>query len=225
MRASINPAGLGPTFAGSARRTQLVGCAIDALSEVGYQQATVAEVALRAGVSKGVVTYHFPARDDLIWAVVGRVFDSIAAAVGSRIEDVEPDRFVEVYLTAWIDYYRGHWREMTAIAEVWVNFRDADGRPRLGPRTLEHERSLVESVLSAGQVAGSLGVFSPAVVAVTMKAALDGLLAQLVLDPDLDLDAYLPELVALFQAATTRHVGRKQADISKPSRKKKEATP
>ena len=38
------------------------------------------------------------------------------------------------------------------------------------------------------------------VMAVTLKAALDGLLAQLALDPDLD--AYRDELVALFDRAT-----------------------
>jgi hypothetical protein len=38
--------------------------------------------------------------------------------------------------------------------------------------------------------------------AVTLKAALDGLLAQLALEPALDLDAYRDELVALFERAT-----------------------
>jgi len=37
---------------------------------------------------------------------------------------------------------------------------------------------------------------------VTLKAALDGLLAQLAMEPDLDLDAYRDELVALFDRAT-----------------------
>jgi hypothetical protein len=38
--------------------------------------------------------------------------------------------------------------------------------------------------------------------AVTLKAALDGLLAQLAMEPALDLDAYLDELVGLFNRAT-----------------------
>lgn len=190
------------TFTQTARRAQLIGCAIDALAEVGYQQTTVAEVARRAGVSKGVVTYYFAARDDLVWAVVGGVFGSIAEHVGRRLENVPPARFVAVYLGAWVDYYRAHRREMMAIAEIWTSFRDASGRPHLDARTLATERELVEASLSAGQAAGTLGDFSPRVVAVTLKAALDGLLAQLALDPELDLDAYRDELVALFDRAT-----------------------
>ena len=190
------------TFTQTARRAQLVRCAIDALVEVGYQQTTVAEVARRAGVSKGVVTYYFPARDDLIWAVVGAVFTSVGEQVGTRLEDVPPGRFVAVYVGAWVDYYRTYHREMIAIAEIWTSFRDANGRPHLDARTLGRERTLVETALTAGQAEGTLGEFSPRVVAVTLKAALDGLLAQLALEPDLDLDAYRDELIALFDRAT-----------------------
>jgi TetR/AcrR family fatty acid metabolism transcriptional regulator len=190
------------TFTQAARRAQLVGCAIDALVEVGYQQTTVAEVARRAGVSKGVVTYYFPARDELLWAVVATVFASIGEHVGSRLEDVSPGRFVATYLGAWVDYFRTYRREMMAIAELWTSFRDAGGRPHLDARTLGQERALVEAALTAGQAEGTLGVFSPRVMAVTLKAALDGLLAQLALDPALDLDAYRDELVALFDRAT-----------------------
>ena len=190
------------TFTQAARRAQLVGCAIDALVDVGYQQATVAEVARRAGVSKGVVTYYFPARDELLWTVVATVFASIGEHVGSRLEDVPPARFVAIYLGAWVDYFRTYRREMMAIAELWTRFRDADGRLHLDARTLGQERALVEAALAAGQAEGTLGDFSPRVMAVTLKAALDGLLVQLALDPALDLDAYRDELIALFDRAT-----------------------
>jgi AcrR family transcriptional regulator len=190
------------TFTQTARRAQLVGCALDALAEVGYQQTTVAEVARRAGVSKGVVTYYFPARDELVWAVVAAVFASVGEHVGHRLEEAAPRQFVAVYLGAWVDYYRTCRREMMAIAEIWTSFRDANGRPHLDARTLTSEREMVEAALTAGQAEGTLGDFSPRVMAVTLKAALDGLLAQLALDPALDLDAYRDELIALFDRAT-----------------------
>jgi TetR/AcrR family transcriptional regulator, fatty acid metabolism regulator protein len=192
----------GGTFTQTARRTQLIGFAIEALAEVGYQHTTVAEVARRAGVSKGVVTYYFPARDDLIWAVVGAIFASVGENVGSRLGNVSPGRFVPAYLGAWVDYYRTHRGQMMAIAEIWTSFRDASGRPQLDARTLGQERALVEAVLAAGQAEGTLGDFSPRVMAVTMKAALDGLLAQLALEPDLDLDAYRDDLVTIFDRAS-----------------------
>ena len=201
MRTDRTPPPKG-TFTQTTRRAQLVDCAVDALAEVGYQQSTVAEVARRAGVSKGVVTYYFPARDELVWAVVATVFSSVAEQVGSRLEHVPSGQFVATYLTAWVDYYRAYRREMMAIAEIWTSFRDARGRPHLNTTTLDQERTLVEAALAAGQAEGTLGDFSPRVMAVTLKAALDGLLAQLAFDPALDLDAYQDELIALFNRAT-----------------------
>ena len=199
-RSDGNPQG-SATFTQSARSSQLIRCTIEALSALGYQQTTVAEVARRAGVSKGVVSYHFPARDDLIWAVVADVFKSVAEEVGDRLGLATPDRFVATYIGAWVDFYRSHWVDMTAIAEIWTNFRDAQGHPHLDARTLGQERAIVEAALSAGQTNGTLGNFSPRVVAVTLKAALDGLLAQLALDPELDLDGYRDALVDLFERA------------------------
>ena len=124
------------TFTQTARKAQLVACATDALAEVGYQQTTVAEVARRAGVSKGVVTYYFPARDELLWAVVAAIFASVGEHVGSRLENVPPARFVAVYLGAWVDYYRTHRREMVAIASSGP----ASGMPT-GARTSTPARS------------------------------------------------------------------------------------
>jgi hypothetical protein len=133
---------------------------------------------------------------------VAAIFASVGEHVGSRLENVPPARFIAVYLGAWVDYYRTHRREMVAIAELWTSFRDANGRLHLDARTLGSERALVEAALEAGQADGTLGDFSTRVMAVTLKAALDGLLAQLALEPALDLDAYRDELVALFDRAT-----------------------
>ena len=77
------------TFTQVKRRDQLVECAIDAIVELGFQRASVAEVARRAGVSKGVVTYHFPAKEELIRAVVGDV-------LGAMVDYLEPRMRAEI---------------------------------------------------------------------------------------------------------------------------------
>jgi TetR/AcrR family fatty acid metabolism transcriptional regulator len=191
------------TFTQTARRTQLVACAIASLAELGYQRTSVAEVGRRAGVSKGVVTYHFPARDDLIRAVVAEVFDSIASQVGARMRrQADSGSFVEVYIWAWVDYYRTHRDYMVAVAEIWTSFRDRDGRPYFGVETIESELAGVQQALAAGQASERLGQFSTRVMAVSLKGALDALLTQLTADPELDLDAYGQQLVTLFTRAT-----------------------
>ena len=63
------------------------------------------------------------------------------------------------------------------------------------------EVTAVEQVLTRGQAKGLLGAFSARVMAASLKAVLDDLLVQFAADPDLDIEAYGAELVALFERA------------------------
>lgn len=81
---------------------------IDAIVELGFARVSVAEVARRAGVSKGVVTYHFAAKDDLIRAVIADVLASMTEYVEPRLLAADPvqfpERFIAPYITIWVDY-------------------------------------------------------------------------------------------------------------------------
>jgi AcrR family transcriptional regulator len=190
------------TFTQRKRREQLIDCAIDAVVELGFQGTSVAEVAQRAGVSKGVVTYHFAAKDDLIFAVVARIFDSVTEALERRLGGTSPETFVADYINAWVEYYRTQTRYMLAIREIWGNFRDERGHQHFGPQAVAGELAVVQRVLDYGQERGILGCFDTRVMAVSIKAALDALLNQFAAEPELDLEAYGGELVRLFERAT-----------------------
>ena len=110
-----------------------------------------------------------------------------------------------MYIRAWVDYFRLQRDEMLAIAEIWTGFRDPDGRPYFGVQTIEPELRQVQQALAADPATGPLGQLSARVAAVSVKGALDALLEQLTADPDLDLEAYADELVALFTRATRNH--------------------
>jgi TetR/AcrR family transcriptional regulator, fatty acid metabolism regulator protein len=204
MRTSLERKTRPPTFTQRKRRDQLVDCAIDALAELGFQGTSVAEVARRAGVSKGVVTYHFAAKDDLMFAAVAEIFDSIKEFLENRLRGTSPERFVADYINAWVAYYRTRTRYVLAIREIWGNFRDDSGHQHFGPQAVAGELGVVQQVLEYGQANDDLGKFDARVMAVTIKASLDALLNQFATDPQLDLEAYGAELVTLFERATAR---------------------
>lgn len=194
------------TFTQRKRRDQLVECAIGAIVEVGYPRASVAEVARRAGVSKGVVTYHFPAKNDLIQAVIADVIAEMAQYLEPRLRAADPmqhpERFIASYLTIWTGYIQTHGREVLALVRIYNAFRDETGRPNPAFDVRANEITVVAQILRQGQETGRLGRFDPGTIAAVMKAALDDLLTQYADNPDLDLEAYGAELVAVFEAAT-----------------------
>jgi TetR/AcrR family transcriptional regulator, fatty acid metabolism regulator protein len=202
--------GTNQTFTKLKRRDQLVQCAIDATFELGFQRASVAEIARRAGVSKGVVTYHFPAKDELISAVVEDVLGSMAEYLEPRLRGAEPRMFPERYLaafvTAWVDYLRTHTRPVIALVRIYRSFRDEAGEPAPALRPVldarEQDVLLLTQILALGQARGTLGAFSAPVMAATVKAAMDDLMLQFAADPGTDVETYGRALVTLFERAT-----------------------
>ena len=205
------------TFTQLKRRDQLVDCTIDAIAELGFARASVGEVARRAGISKGVVTYHFAAKNDLIGAVIADVLASMREYLEPRFRAAEPlqfpERFIAAYVAGWAGYYRTHAREVLALSRIYNSFRDESGRPDAAFDARAEDVAITERVLRLGQDTGRLGTFDARVMAALMKAAVDDLLGQFVHDPELDLEAYAAELVTLFERAT-----RPEPDAGPPPR-------
>lgn len=71
------------------------------MAEVGFQGASLAEIARRAGVSKGVVSYHFAGKEELLGQVLCDVYGRAGAAIAERIADeTDPAAVVRGYLEA-----------------------------------------------------------------------------------------------------------------------------
>jgi TetR/AcrR family transcriptional regulator, fatty acid metabolism regulator protein len=177
---------------------------IEVIAEVGFARASVGELARRAGVSKGVVTHHFAAKDDLIRAVIADVIASMAEYLEPRILAAEPaqfpESFIATYITAWAGYYRSHAQQVLALVRIFNALRDESGRPNPAFGARAGEVAAIEQVLRAGQEMGRLGRIHPHVMAAVIKVAVDDLLTQFVTDPDLDLEGYAAHLVTLVRA-------------------------
>jgi AcrR family transcriptional regulator len=198
------------TFTQLKRRDQLVACAIDAIVEQGFQRTSVAEVARRAGVSKGVVTYHFPAKDELVSAVVGDVLTAMVTYLEPRLRGAEPEafpeRYLRAYVAAWAGFLRTHSRPVIALVRIYNSVRDESVEPNAALSALLDARArdvtLLTQIFALGQAKGTLGAFSAPVMAATVKAVMDDLMLQVAADAGLDLDAYATALVTLFERAT-----------------------
>ena len=73
------------SFIEEARRAQIVESAIETIAEVGYVRASLARIAAAAGISKGVISYHFADKDELIQQVVAEVLKAFDSYMRPRI--------------------------------------------------------------------------------------------------------------------------------------------
>jgi AcrR family transcriptional regulator len=72
-------------------RQRIIDAAAEAFSELGFHGASTREIAARAGVNQGLITYHFQSKDDLWKATADRVFSLLRATFGINLEPPAAD--------------------------------------------------------------------------------------------------------------------------------------
>lgn len=69
------------------RRADLVAAALAVIAEGGIEAATVRAIALRAGVTPGLIGHYFPGKDDLLRTAYGAIMADLAAAARAALAD------------------------------------------------------------------------------------------------------------------------------------------
>jgi AcrR family transcriptional regulator len=191
------------TFIEAARRAQIVRCAIDTIAELGYARASLAEIAKRAGISKGVISYHFANKDDLIQQIVADAFTTAALYMVPRVHAQSTARdALRAYIESNVAFMGANRKHMIALHEIASGFRDDGGMPRLDRRELEPAADALVELLRHGQATGEFRLFDTRVMAHAIRAAIDDLPARIAAHPDDDIDASAKELADIFDLAT-----------------------
>lgn len=207
VQSEISPAGQEErSFIENARRAQIIECAINAIAELGYANASLAEIAKRAGVSKGVISYHFAGKRELIQQVVATVRATAVAEMLPRVSaEQSAPRMLRAYIDSNLEFLAAHHNQILALMNIAVSANAHDDKPAadLVP-SFELAVAELENLLRYGQQRGEFREFRTRVIAVTLRNAIDGLAAMLSADPNLDLKAYASELATLFDLATRK---------------------
>ncbi|MFC7405289.1 TetR/AcrR family transcriptional regulator [Georgenia alba] len=195
------------SFIEQARRAQLIECAIEVVCELGYGGASLSRIAERAGVSKGVVSYHFVGKAELIEEVVHDVLARGEAYAAREWFDRLPDDagawdLLSTYLRSNLTYIAAHPRALQALVQIIGNHRDGEGRRIFGPAWSAKLRAPIESICRGGQEAGEFRGFDVHVMAIAVRRVIDGFVFELLDHPDLDAAAFIEEVVDMFDHAT-----------------------
>ena len=164
----------------------------------------MAEVARRAGVSKGVVTYHFPSKDVLLRQVVLDLYGRVGQRIARRLEQEQSSLSrVLAYLQENLAFVDEHPRHVRAAMEVIGNLRSKGGlafAPQGDDPVLSHLREILE----AGQASGEFVRFDAGGLAVILRSAIDAAAARGAVDPAFDLGKFTAELQRFAQRAVER---------------------
>ncbi|MDP9865344.1 MULTISPECIES: TetR/AcrR family transcriptional regulator [Streptosporangium] len=191
------------SFIEQARRAQIITSAVEVIADAGFAKASLALIAKHAGISKGVISYHFAGKDELMEEVVNHVYDGILAFVTARMEQEQTATgLLRTHILTVAEHMRGNRTQIKALGEIFYNLRQPDGSPRFGIAASEPLFQALEEIYRLGQRSGEFRAFDLRVMAVAHAGSIDNMFAYWVTHPEHDLDAHARELADLFEHAT-----------------------
>jgi AcrR family transcriptional regulator len=184
---------------------------MDAIADLGYERASLAEIAKRAKVSKSVISYYFAGKDELIEQVVTDVYTAAGAYMMPQLMvETTASGTLRKFIVSNVTFIAEHLRDVQAMIEIVSSARTPDGQPRFDIRGLEEPISGIEQMLRWGQERGEFRSFEPSVMAVAIRTTIDALGPRLLVYPELDPARYAEELATTFKLATRAETRRKK---------------
>jgi len=198
------------TFIEEARRKQILDIALEKIAAQGFQNTTIQEIANQAGISKGVIYYHFKGKQELVASIWTALVDELFEYRRKRVETQKTARDrLKIYVEANFKFLKSNLNKFAALCRVGIDF--GSDPKRSNPWSYEGNKRCFEylsEILAEGQKTGEFREFDPAVSAPIIQAAIDGLVLQWHSTPELfDLEAcrrMLLEIIGSYTANRSR---------------------
>lgn len=194
---------------GEATRSKILTATAELIAEAGWSGFSTRDIAARAGVTQGVVSYHWRSKDDLVREAALAATASSLEPIAEALRDGPSVRDVFERSLEFVEAVRREPALTLLLFETMLHAaRDDRLRDALALMIQEFRTAL----------AGALereGCESPRSRAAALSAALDGLLLHAVVDDRLDVreaGTVLLELVRADRKTTDARLGRARDD-------------
>jgi len=191
------------------RRQQLIEATIDSLAKRGYSETTLADVADGAGLSRGIVNFHFESKDNLLVATLQFMSEEYADHWNAALDKAGPDVASRLWALVHADFDRRICtrRKLAAWCSFWG---EAKSRPTYqalcGARDVKYQETVIG--LCAALKAEGGYAYEPETMAVSLCAMLEGLWLRLMMGDgttrERALEAAVEYVVTVFPKHLTR---------------------
>ena len=183
------------------RRQQILDAAVTSFSRKGFHQATIEDIRLEAGLSRGAVYHYFKSKEDIIDGLRQRSADETDSIFADVAEIEDPmDNLIglvdstldRIISPASLDANR---LALFLWAESLVNRRIMEGQLS----SVGSYRHTVEASVRGARARGYINSdLEPSAIALVITAALFGLQQQLSWEPGLDMNMARRVLIAML---------------------------
>jgi len=189
------------------RQLQLIEATIDSLAKRGYAETTMADVADGAGLSRGIVNFHFESKEKLLIATLQHMYDEYSAHWRASLQKAGDDPARQLQVLVWADFDRSicNKRKLAAWLAFWG---EAKSRPVYqalsSSRDAYYQQVFIDLCAALKQSGGY--AYEPQVMALALSAMLEGLWLRLMMGTeDTTRETALQAANAFLAAAFPKH--------------------
>lgn len=190
------------SFISEARREQIIEAAIKTLDEIGYVNASLSQIAKRADISTGLISYHFSDKQDLMNHLLMNLIEKSTSYILKMVDqEHEPQEKLEAFIIASLSYQGTHHAHNSALIEIVFNARTPENIPYYKLSDDDDEDLLMNTlhgVLLEGQKKGQFGNFNTDVMANMIQGAIGEYMLGAAITKKVDLETYSRELVSII---------------------------
>ncbi len=180
------------------RRSQIVAAARAIVAERGLEALTFAELEARLAFTRGVITYHFKDKDEIVLAVLeSAVSDFDAGALAEvRARDTLPDK-VRAAIEGRVRGLLERPEAMLILVSFWARVRSDPSIAEPNARLFRQWRAQAATLVRLAQAEGVATGLDPATGAALLVGQVVGIVTQVLFDPTaLSIDALIDEATA-----------------------------
>ena len=167
------------SFIEEARRRQIVEIAVETIAEVGYHQTTLADIADKAKISKGVIPYYFQNKAVLIQETIRWISLSLHEYTVPRVNNQSGamDK-LRAFITSNYEYMKYHRSYMVAMVDLWGSHKTREQKTAFHEKEYEQDRKWLENIIKVGQENGEIPGLNADNLASLILALIDGVMIQ-----------------------------------------------
>jgi len=187
------------------RRAQIIAAARSLVSDQGLDALTIGALEEQLAFSRGVITYHFKNKDDIVEAVLRSALEEIDAATQQHVKvSASPTEKVRAALHGMVHGFLDHVEAGRVLLSFWSRLSTDKRARKLSAQLYAGYRQDAASIIRAGKRAGVFGDVPVDAVAANMVGAVIGIVTQVYLDPGaIDADVAVDEAANALAARLT----------------------
>ncbi|WP_407660566.1 transcriptional regulator BetI [Mesorhizobium huakuii] len=191
------------------RQLQLIEATIDSLAKRGYAETTMADVADGAGLSRGIVNFHFESKEKLLIATLQHMYDEYSAHWRAALQKAGDDPARQLQQLVWADFDRSicNKRKLAAWLAFWGEAKSRPTYQALSSSRDAYYQQVFIDLCATLKQSGSYA-YEPQVMALSLSAMLEGLWLRLMMGTeDTTRETALQAANAFLAAAFPKHYG------------------